>query len=392
MMSKWYYGGLLLALVAGLAFAFAGRDPTQLQASLVAQAAPADASGFARAEGPQPLNFPTDHGPHNDYQTEWWYFTGNVTAETGEHFGYQLTFFRRALQPPAERTTRDSNWAAEQVYLAHFALTDVAGREHHAFEKLARGAAGLAGAQAQPFRVWLDDWSVAASDGGSLSEIGAPNRLYASEGGVTLDLTLRNAKPPVLQGEDGYSRKGPEPGNASYYYSLTRMDADGTVIVDGKSYTVSGLGWMDHEFSTSALGPEQVGWDWFSLQLDDGTDLMVFQLRRADGKPDGFSSGSVVAADGSSRTLAPGEFTITPTDEWRSPHTGGVYPSGWRVTVPSAGLDLMVTPHLEDQEMLLSFTYWEGAVEVTGMANGAPVSGNGYVELTGYAGSMQGQF
>jgi predicted secreted hydrolase len=170
------------------------------------------------------------------------------------------------------------------------------------------------------------------------------------------------------------------------------MDADGRVTVDGKTYAVDGLGWMDHEFSTSALGPEQVGWDWFSLQLDDGSDLMAFQLRRADGQPDGFSSGSLVAPDGASRTLGPDDFTVTPSGEWRSPHTGGAYPSGWRVTVPSAGLDLTVTPLLADQENRLSFTYWEGAVDVTGTSNGQLVTGRGYVELTGYAGSMQGQF
>jgi len=379
-------------LIAVLALVLAGCAPPPLAASVVAQAAPADSSGFARAEGPRPITFPADHGPHDDYQTEWWYFTGNLTADTGEHFGYQLTFFRRALQPPAGRAARSSAWATEQVYLAHFALTDVAGRKHYAFEKLARGAAGLAGAQAQPFRVWLDDWSVAAQEGGNLSDIGAPNRLVASDGDVALDLILRNRKPPVLQGEDGYSRKGPEPGNASYYYSLTRMDAGGQVTVGGKTYAVDGLGWMDHEFSTSALGPEQVGWDWFSLQLDDGSELMAFQLRRADGSADDFSSGTVVAPDGSSRTLGPGDFTIAPTGEWRSPRTGGVYPSGWRVTVPSAGLDLTVAPYLDDQEMLLSFTYWEGAASVEGTAGGQPVTGDGYVELTGYAGSMQGQF
>jgi predicted secreted hydrolase len=170
------------------------------------------------------------------------------------------------------------------------------------------------------------------------------------------------------------------------------MDAAGQVTVGGKTYAVDGLGWMDHEFSTSALGPDQVGWDWFSLQLDDGSELMAFQLRRGDGQPDGFSSGSVVAPDGTSRTLAPDDFTITPTGEWRSPETGGVYPAGWRIEVPSAGLDLTVTPLLADQENRLSFTYWEGAVEVAGMASGTPVAGRGYVELTGYTGSMQGQF
>ncbi len=264
---------LILALAVVGVLASRDRARPALQASLVAQAAPADLNGFARAEGPRPLVFPDDHGPHDDFQTEWWYFTGNLTAESGEQFGYQLTFFRRALAPPADRVARDSTWAAEQVYLAHFALTDVADGKHVAFERLARGAAGLAGAQAAPFRVWLEDWAVSAVGDGSLSDIGAPVHLSATEGDTSLDLTLRNGKPPVLQGDRGYSRKGPEPGNASYYYSLTRLATEGTVAVGGQTYQVQGASWMDHEFSTSALGPEQVGWDWFSLQLDDGTEL-----------------------------------------------------------------------------------------------------------------------
>ncbi len=391
-MRKAFYIMLLLSLFAVVGFVLARRPAPPLRASLVAQAAPVDDAGFARAEPPASLSFPAADGPHDDYQTEWWYFTGNLTAETGEHFGYQLTFFRRALQPADERAARDSTWATEQVYLAHFALTDVTGRDHYATERLSRGAAGLAGAQAAPFRVWLDDWSVTAVEDNALSDVGAPVRLRANAGDVSLDLVLRNTKPPVLQGENGYSQKGPDPGNASYYYSLTRMDAEGKVTSGGRSYTVDGLGWMDHEFSTSALGAEQVGWDWFSLQLDDDTELMAFRLRRADGSVDAFSSGTLVAADGSSRTLGPDDFTITPTGEWRSPHTGGVYPNGWRVAVPSAQLDLTLTPYLDDQEMLLSYTYWEGAVKIEGTHAGAPVAGNGYVELTGYAGSMAGQF
>jgi predicted secreted hydrolase len=196
----------------------------------------------------------------------------------------------------------------------------------------------------------------------------------------------------VLQGDRGYSRKGPEPGNASYYVSLTRLASQGTVTVGNKTYSVSGLSWMDHEWSTSALGAEQVGWDWFSIQLDDGTELMAFQLRRADGSVDAFSSGTLIAADGSARSLGPNDFSITPTATWRSPRTGGAYPAAWALTVPSADLRLEITPWLADQEMQVSYTYWEGAVRVAGAAAGRPVTGNGYVELTGYARSMQGEF
>ena len=379
------------------------KTPLPLRASLVAEAAPADTSGFARAEGPalsgvegpRPLAFPMDHGPHNDFQTEWWYYTGNLTADTGEHFGYQLTFFRRALAPPDQRSARDSAWAADQVYMAHLALTDVASGKHYAFEKLARGAAGLAGAEAEPFRVWLEDWevsqgSLAGAPGEdapgqqgqglkSLSDTtksasadwvkGGPARLRAyardpvSNLNLSLDLNLTDLKGPILQGDQGYSRKGPEPGNASYYVSLPRIATAGTITVGGKAFTVDGLSWMDHEWSTSALGAEQTGWDWFSIQLDDNTELMLFRLRRADGSADGFSSGTLIAADGSTRTLGPADFSIEVTDRWRSPHTGAAYPAGWTLSVPSADLHLSITPWLADQEMDVSYAYLGGRGE-----------------------------
>ncbi len=390
-------------------------------ARVTAAAAPVDVSGFARAEGPREIVFPADRGPHNDYQTEWWYYTGNLTAETGEHFGFQLTFFRRALIPPDQRSARASAWGTDQVYMAHFALTDVSGGRHYSFERLARGAAGVAGAQADPYRVWLEDWEVAEVMRGAVAGrgmagrglkstadtaksaeadwgYGTPARLRAAavdsklDLNLSLDLSLSDLKPPVLQGDRGYSRKGPEPGNASYYVSRTRIATTGTVTVGGKVYAVSGLSWMDQEWSTSALGADQVGWDWFSIQLDDDTELMAFQLRRADGSVDAFSSGTLIAADGSTRTLGPDAFTITSTATWRSPRTGGVYPAGWVLTVPAADLRLEITPWLADQEMQVSYTYWEGAVRVTGTSAGRPVTGNGYVELTGYAGSMQGEF
>jgi predicted secreted hydrolase len=385
---------LPLLVVAGLVWYFAGRAPRPLRASLVAAAAPGDAAGFARADGPRPLVFPQDHGPHDDFRTEWWYYTGNLTADTGERFGYQLTFFRRALLPPDERATRPSDWAADQVYMAHFALTDVAGGKHRSFEKLGRGAAGLAGAQAVPYRVWLDDWSVEEIAGGSA---GSAARLRASAEDISLDLMLRDLKGPVLQGDRGYSRKGPEPGNASYYYSRPRISTGGTVTIGGQTFSADGLSWMDHEFSTSALGKDQAGWDWFSLQLDDGSELMVFQLRRADGsaepfRVDSFSSGTLIHHDGSTLALGPADFELETTGQWRSPHTGATYPSGWVLTVPTTDLRLTITPLLADQEMNVSYAYWEGAVKADGTVGGKPVSGNGYVELTGYAGSMQSKF
>ena len=389
--SVFLYGVLTLVVVGALAWLLWPRMPQPLRASLVAEAAPADTSGFARADGPRSLALPADHGPHDDFQTEWWYYTGNLTAKTGEHFGYQLTFFRRALAPPDQRTSRDSAWAADQVYMAHLALTDVSSGKHYAFEKLARGAAGLAGAQAEPFRVWLEDWSVVGPSAGQ-ARLRASVKDVASNLNLSLDLNLADLKGPILQGDQGYSRKGPEPGNASYYVSLPRMATTGTVTIGGNAFTVNGLSWMDHEWSTSALGAGQAGWDWFSIQLDDNTELMLFQLRRADGSADGFSSGTLIAADGSTRSLGPGDFSIEVTDHWRSPRTGAAYPAGWTLSVPSADLRLTLTPWLADQEMAVSYTYWEGAAKVEGTRARKPIAGNGYVELTGYARSMQRQF
>lgn len=378
-----------LAAIAALAWLLWPRPQPVLRGRLDAAAAVNDAAGFTRAEGPRPLVFPADHGPHLDFQTEWWYYTGNLTAATGEQFGYQLTFFRRAIAAPADRAARSSAWGADQVYMAHFALTDVAGRAHHSFERFSRGAAGLAGAQAEPFRVWLEDWEVA---GPAIGQVRLRAAVTEGDRDLRLDLTLRDLKGPILQGDRGYSRKGPEPGNASYYYSLSRVATEGTVTARGQTRPVAGLSWMDHEFSTSALGPELAGWDWFSLQLDDGSEVMLYALRRTDGSRDPFSSGTLIAADSATQTLGPADFEIAAVGEWRSPRTGGVYPAGWTLTVPAAGLRLTVSPRLADQEMRTSLPYWEGAVTVAGTRGGETVRGQGYVELTGYAQSLQGQF
>jgi predicted secreted hydrolase len=387
-------GGIATVVVAAVAaFLLWPRGGGSLQSSMIAAASPADVTAFARAEGPRDLVFPADHGPHNDFQTEWWYYTGNLTTDGGERFAYQLTFFRRALIPPAESTDRSSTWATEQVYMAHFALTDVQRNRHYSFEKLARGAGGLAGAQGDPFRIWLENWSVSGDPArGMVPYRKAPERLRAAAGEIKVELELRDEKGPILQGDQGYSRKGPETGNASYYYSLTRLASEGTITVAGEVYRVTGLSWMDHEFSTSALGADQKGWDWFSIQLDNDTELMVFQLRRVDGSVDAFSSGTLVAADGSTRSLGLDDFTLATTATWRSPRGGTEYPARWVLEVPSASLRLTIVPRVSDQEMQVSYTYWEGAVGVEGEIGGRPLRGNGFVELTGYAGSMQGEF
>lgn len=376
---------IVIGLIAGV-WALLNRQPQgePVRAQLVGLDAE-DTSAYQRADGSLRLAFPRDFGAHDEYQSEWWYYTGNLETAEGRHFGYQLTFFRRAIQPVAQRQSRASAWAAEQVYMAHFTLTDVDAGQFHYYERFSRGSAGLAGAGVEPaYHVWLEDWAV--------EQVGVGvYRLRAAQDGLALDLELRDAQGPVLQGDNGLSVKGPEPGNASYYYSQTRLQTNGRVRVPEGEFSVSGLSWKDHEFSTSALSPDLIGWDWFSIQLDDGSDLMLYVLRRADGGVDAYSSGTLIRADGSTRTLSLEDFHITPTGEWRSPHSGAVYPAGWRVELAGEDISLEITPLLADQELNLAFIYWEGAVQVRGTHAGKSVSGSGYVELTGYESSMQGR-
>jgi predicted secreted hydrolase len=377
--------GLALALL-GLAawLAWPKAQPAASGGLVALQTSPA--AGFARADGPRALAFPRDFGPHPEFQTEWWYTTGNLAAADGRRFGFELTFFRRSLLPPQDWPTRGSDWAANQVYLAHFTLSDVQAGSFRYFERSERGAAGLAGATVEPgYQVWLGNWKVA--------QTGAKNyHLEAQQGDVQVSLELTDIKGPVLEGIDGYSQKGADPGNASYYTSQTRLESRGTVTSGGQRFNVTGSSWMDHEYSTSALAADQVGWDWFALQLNDGSELMVYVMRKADGSSDLYSQGTLIAADGSTRRLTRDEFRVTPQARWKSPHSGADYPAAWRVEVPSAQLDVQVKPLLADQELRLSFTYWEGAVEISGMKEGKSVGGVGYVELTGYGKSYNGLF
>jgi len=336
-----------------------------------------ETEGFARATEPREFVFPEDHGSHSDFRTEWWYLTGNLTTSSGRRFGYQFTLFRNALA--AEQTPRRSRWATRQVYMGHLALTDVDDNRFFAFERFARGAAGLAGVELDPFRAWLEDWELGSDDSSPAF------RLKASAGEIALDLELATTKPVVLQGEAGLSRKGSEPGNASYYYAFTRLATSGQIRLEGRELEVRGNSWLDREWSTSALEPNQSGWDWFALQLDDGTDLMVYQMRRDDGRPDPVSSGSRIGADGTRFALSWSDFQLEVLDWWTSPETGVRYPSGWRLRLPGDQLDLQIEPLMRDQELNLSVLYWEGAVRVEGTRGSSPISGRGYVELTGYA-------
>jgi len=345
-----------------------------------------DIEGFARATAVRPFRLPADHGPHLEYQTEWWYYTGNLSAADGRRFGFQLTFFRRGFSPGPP--PGGPGLSANQVYFAHFAVTDVAARRHVAAERFSRGAGGLAGATGEPFAVWLEDWRA-----DSRNADGSAVRLTARDraSGLFLGLELAAAKPLVAHGDRGLSPKSGEPGNASYYVGYTRMAARGRIGTGGEA-EVTGEAWFDHEWSTSALGEGAIGWDWFSLQMDDGRELMLFQIRREDGSIGPASGGTLVERDGRTHRLAREDVSIDVLDHWTSPETDARYPTRWHARVPSAGLDLVVEPWLEGQEMRTSFVYWEGAVRVSGVAAGRPASGLGYVELTGYAQSMQGVF
>lgn len=333
-------------------------------------------AGYARALQPRPFVFPADHGPHPEFKTEWWYYTGNLAAADGRRFGYQLTFFRIALAP--EQTPRASAWGTNQLTMAHFALTDPKGKRFLSAERFARNALDLAGAQAAPFRVWLEDWQASGP------QQSFPMRLQAATEQAAIDLTLEPGKPVVLQGEQGLSRKSAEAGNASYYYSLTRMPTRGSLQLGDEEFQLVGNSWLDREWSTSALAANQSGWDWFALQLDDGHELMYYQLRLKDGSIDPASAGVWVRPDGSSRLLGQGEVSLESPKTWTSPR-GGSYPASWRLQVAQEDLNLTIEPLLADQELDVTIRYWEGAVKISGERNGQRVSGYGYVELTGYA-------
>ena len=326
------------------------------------------------------FRFPHDHGTHNDFQTEWWYYTGHLRAADGKTFGYQLTFFRRAAAP--ETAARNpSRWAIRHLYFAHFAVTDEGGRRFHFTEKISRAGIGKAGAEAGRLAVWIEDWRVQAA--------GDAHVLQAQAEGIALRLRLTPEKPLVIHGADGISRKGEGPGESSHYYSFTRMRTEGTLTLGGTSLPVAGLSWMDHEFGSNQLGSEQVGWDWFSLQLADSTELMVYQIRRRDGSVESVSGGTWIGADGAAVSLSRDAIVIDMLDHWQSPQSGGRYPGRWRISVPSVRLAVEVVPTISNQELITrrstQVTYWEGSVTVTGEREGRPVSGLGYAELTGYA-------
>jgi predicted secreted hydrolase len=422
-------GALLIAAVCAGPACRGGRAPASgasspLSSSLSLSALLADAPGadvartgragenadFARALVPRPFVFPDDDGPHADFRSEWWYFTGVLrTASAGgvraRRFGYEMTIFREALVP--RRAARASAWSTRDAFMGHFAITDVDGgdlgdRRFHAYDRFARDGLGLAGARARPFAVWVDDWRMEGPPGG----VGPlPIHLSARDAdGAAIDLTVtgedrgqdreqdRESSRPIAEGDRGLSSKGPAPGNASFYYSRPSLATRGRLTLPGASFDVAGVSWMDREWGTGALGADVRGWDWLGVHLSDGRDLMMYRLRDPQGHATADSRVAVMPsrpAAGEARAIPYQRFTLTPIDTWQSPQTGARYPVSFQLEVPEAGIDLVVRPLLVDQEMRLAVVYWEGAVSLAGTAAGAPITGEGYLELTGYGGGQR---
>jgi predicted secreted hydrolase len=423
----------LVAVLCAAAYLVTRSDEQPVEARLtVAEALSSSKAhsldGYLQATEPRAFVFPADHAPHEGFKTEWWYFTGNLQSASGRAFGYQLTFFRSALAPPqdsANRTnascanTRVHTWSSSHIFMAHFALTDVQSGQFYSFERFSREAQGLAGATlgvqasggqaGRGLRVWVEDWSASTEHGRGVF----PLRLHAAQDGIEISLLLDSLKPASLQGNQGLSQKGAERGNASYYYSMTRLPTQGLVRLSSnsetkstnESMTVTGESWMDREWSTSALSKGQVGWDWFALHLHGDTvserksgeqksedfkeELMYYQLRKRDGRADSTSAGSITLADGHVQPFRGADVQLEVLDTWKSPRSGVVYPARWQLRVPREGVELTLTPLVANQELNVTVRYWEGAVRVEGTRRGRPVRGRGYAELTGYAATTQ---
>jgi predicted secreted hydrolase len=338
---------------------------------------PCAAAEFARADRPREWSFPRDHGSHPSYATEWWYFTGSLRDEDGDHLGFELTFFRVALRP--DSVASSSAWRARDLIIGHLAVTDVAGGRFHHDERVQRAAAGLAGAEVERFDVWIGDWRA--------SQDGSVFRLRVESEQIELDLVLDPAKPPVLHGERGLSAKSQDGTAASHYYSMPRLRTRGRLAVAGRSSSVEGTTWMDHEFFTGSTPTDGLGWDWFSARLQDGRDLMLYRVRHPDGST--YRFGTLIEADGSSRVLDLTGLRLVPRETWTSEESLSRYPIAWRIEIPREKATIEVEALLPNQEIVatrsVGFAYWEGLSRYAGTWNEQPVSGEGYVELTGYA-------
>jgi predicted secreted hydrolase len=343
---------------------------------------------WKQAVGPWQWSFPRDHGAHPQYRTEWWYFTGNLKDKNGKPYGYQLTFFRQGVSFAASKP--ENPWSIRDVYLAHFAIVDGTSGKFWHHDQASRSGPGLASAKIGAMDVWTLAWSAKMT--------GNIIHLKASKGEMALDLELSPRKPKIFHGNKGLSAKGPNPGQASYYYSFTDLASKGTIrtALSKQPITVTGTSWFDQEFGSNVLSPYQVGWDWFGIHFSDGRDLMLFQLRKKDGTIESSSSGTIIEKDGASRFLSKNDFSLDVLAQWKSPNSGGAYPAKWQIRIPSAGIEATLAPIVANQELVTEastgITYWEGAVKGTGTSRGNTVTVEGYAELTGYAGSLGGVF
>jgi len=372
--------GLSLAMVCALAFDLFGVNGTPYRVAL---------PGYR-------YEFPRDHFNHPDFQTEWWYYTGNLHTAQGRRFGFDLTFFRqgvdRDMQPATARDAHPANvWDVKDVWMAHLALSDIDGGRFFHTERLNRAAGGIAGADLERGSVWNGNWQASWQLDRHASGGVASQRLEAVADQFSLDLALRSAKPPVIHGKDGVSQKAEGAGHASHYISLTRLVTKGVITLDGTKFDVEGLSWMDHEFFTHQLEPAQSGWDWMSLQFDDGSEIMLFRLRRKDGAVDPYSAGTYIDAQGRASPLAVSDFSLAPGKTWISPASGGRYPIEWTIRVFPLDLELSLSTRLPQQELTgktrAAPPYWEGAIECSGARKDRPVKAVGYLEMTGYAGA-----
>ena len=340
-------------------------------------------AGWKVAEPGWRYEFPRDHHVHEEFKTEWWYFTGNLTTEQGRRFGYELTFFRQGIRPPDERSGTTSRFVIDDLKFAHFTVTDVAGKTFLFQDKVSRGSFSEAGFDDGKRVAWIDDWSLQMQSDGSF-------QLAAAARDAEIRLHLVPGKAPVIHGADGISRKAEGAGHASHYYSVTRLGTSGRLRVREETFAVSGASWFDHEWATNQLAAGQAGWNWVSAQFDDGTELMLYQMRLTNGAIDPISSGTFVRADGTSVSLTSAEFQMTPTSFWKSDKTNGNYPIGWKIAVPREQLQCKIEPVLPNQELVFTpLIYWEGAFDLVGTRAGKSVRGRGYLELTGYAAPLQ---
>ncbi len=355
----------------------------------------ASAAPFRPALPGYQFQFPRDHGAHPEFATEWWYYTGHLKAADGRKFGYQMTWFRTALVPTI---TRKSAWATRDIIFCHFALTDENGRKFFFSDRIGRSGLGVSGASStgKPPRIWSGDWNLQfggkTGDSQKFSASAISDATGTKGRNFALQLSQTALKPLVINGQNGVSQKSAGRGQASHYYSFTRLQTRGILTLGTEKLAVTGQSWFDHEFGSSQLAKNQIGWDWFSLQLDDGRELMLYRLRLKNGGVEPFSSGTLVEKNGRSRHLKLADFRLTPLSKWKSDATKAIYPSKWRVEVPRERIALTVEPTVANQELRpkrsgTNLSYWEGSVRASGTQ-----TGRGYLEMTGYASAFRNTF